>query len=106
MNHTASTSALVELRVPLGTIVDRMVMQEDQTQGEAVLAYTVFILPPGGFSSEWVWAGDGQAVGNKRIHFFAGGPVPAQAVRVIATALIPGAAGVAWANVAVYSPCQ
>ena len=55
---------------------------EDQSAGAQVLAYSVSVQVTGG---AWLPAGEGQAIGHKRIHIF---PTPALvlAVRVNVTA--------------------
>jgi alpha-L-fucosidase len=75
---------VVTLALPGGGVaVDRVVVMEDQSAGAQVLAYSVSVQVTGG---AWLPAGEGQAIGHKRIHIF---PTPAQmalAVRVNVTA--------------------
>ena len=85
--------SVVTLELPgSGVAIDRVVAMEDQSAGEQVLAYSVSVRVPGG---GWLPAGEGSAIGHKRIHFFPA-PVPlATAVRLNVTAA-RGASPVAW----------
>merc|ERR1719440_2752642 len=66
--------------------VDRIVLQEDQTQGQLILAYEVEAQEGSG---PWTQVSKGQSIGNKRIDLMA----PMQkvsALRLRVTALMPG----------------
>jgi len=54
-----------------GVDVDRVVIQEDQNQGERIREYSVQALTPGG----WIDATSGKSVGNKRIDIFTNGAI-------------------------------
>jgi len=86
-------------------IIDKLVLQENQSGGQQVLAYEVWVLPHGGYDPSFVNAGSGSSVGNKRIHVLSTGPVPVQSIYVNATALVEGFENVLWENVAAYAPC-
>lgn len=104
LNRTAGVGASIRLDFALAT-VDRVILQEDQAAGQLVQAFTVEVLPEGGYDPEPVWVAEGSAIGNKRILYFASGPVVARAVIVTATLLHPAATAANWRNVAVYAPC-
>ncbi len=106
---TAANGTLAALSIRLDfptTIIDRVILQEDQAFGQLVQAFTVSVLPEGGYDPAPVDVAVGTAIGNKRILFFASGPIPASAVIVTATALYPGMPTAYWRNVAAYAPCD
>lgn len=104
VNRTAGVGASIRLDFPLTTI-NRVILQEDQALGQLVQAFTVAVLPEGGYDPQPVWVAEGTAIGNKRILYFASGPVAATAVIVTATQLYPGITAANWRNVAAYAPC-
>merc|ERR1711862_948894 len=53
------------LTIPDGADIDRIVIEEDQTEGERITSYAV--------SLDGVQVAAGQSVGNKRIHLFDAG---------------------------------
>ena len=103
-NRTSGAGATIRLDFPVAS-VDRVILQEDQARGQLVRAFTVLALPQGGYAPEPVVVAEGTAIGNKRILYFASGPITATAIIVNATALAPGHASANWLNVAVYAPC-
>lgn len=105
VNRTTGTGASIRLDFPLATI-NRVILQEDQTLGQIVQAFTVSVLPEGGYDPQPVWVAEGTAIGNKRILYFASGPVSATAVIVTATQFFPGFSSANWRNVAAYAPCS
>lgn len=70
-----------------------------------IRGFTITVLPEGGYNPKPVWVAEGTAVGNKRILYFAAGPIMAKSLTVTATALYPGFTEAHWHNVAVYAPC-
>ena len=104
VNRTQGVGASIRLDFPL-QVVDRVILQEDLAFGQIVQAFTVAALPAGGYDPEPVPVAQGTAIGNKRILYFASGPIPARAIIVTATALYPGASSANWLNVAAYAPC-
>ncbi len=79
--------------------------QEDLAFGQLIREFAVTATLDGGYSPKPVWVAEGTAVGNKRILYFASGPILAKAVTVTATVLYPGYTEANWRNVAVYAPC-
>ena len=104
LNATAGVGAAIRLDFAQA-VVDRVILQEDLAAGQLVQAFTVAVLPPGGYDPQPVVVASGSAIGNKRILYFASGPVPATAVIVTATSLYPGTSAAKWRNVAAYAPC-
>ena len=105
LSNKTGTSVSIELDFPTPVLVDRVILQEDQSQGARVLAYDIQLHPPGGYTRQLISGGAGQAVGNKRIHFFPNGPIPLLSLIVTATQIAPGFTDVAWKNVAALGPC-
>ena len=96
----------VSLRVDFPfAFVNRVILQEDLAFGQLVLAFTVEVLPAGGYNPQPVWVAEGSAIGHKRILYFASGGVYARSVIVTATQMRPGANTTHWRNVAVFAPC-
>ena len=73
---TNGTAASLTLTFPL-SLVNRVILQEDLSFGQLVRGFTVTALPDGGYNPQPVWVADGTAVGNKRILYFAAGPISA-----------------------------
>lgn len=66
--------------------VDRSVIQEDQTKGQVIRAYTVDIqLANAPNTTEWMTVANGTSVGNKKIDIWQGGPQLVSAVRLTIT---------------------
>jgi alpha-L-fucosidase len=109
-NHSGpATGGSVTLAVPDNTVIDRVVLREDQSAGAQVASFTVEILPLGGYRQRWMPAGEGTAIGNKRILFLPTGPMPVAGIRVNVAATLPGAvdpSGVIWRDVAAHEPCD
>lgn len=81
-----------------GAMVDRVMLQEDQTQGQFVIAHKLEALVNG----VWQPFFDGVTVGSKRIAISPGGAVKATSIRfTVVSAFAPGAQSVA---VSVFSP--
>lgn len=79
-------------------MVDRVMLQEDQTQGQFVIAHKLEALVNG----VWQPFFDGVTVGSKRIAISPGGAVKATSIRfTVVSAFAPGAQSVA---VSVFSP--
>jgi alpha-L-fucosidase len=63
--------------------VDRSVIQEDQTQGQVIRAYTVDVqLANTPNSTQWITVANGTSVGNKKIDIWQAGPQLISAVRL------------------------
>ena len=90
--YTPPRGLVLQLALPPGTAVDRVVAMEDQRTGEQVLAYRVEVQAGGG---AWLPAGTGSAIGHKRIHAFPAA-ANATAVRLTVTETRTGDAGVRW----------
>jgi len=104
-----SVGPSVTLELPTGTVIDRIIVQEDQSAGEQVASFSVEVSPPGGYKTEWIAAGSGESIGHKRIFFLPSGPIAATAVRITVTSTLDGApapAQVRWAAAEARSPCQ
>lgn len=109
-NSTGSaTGASLTLTVPEGAVIDRIVLREDQSAGAQVASFIVEVMPEGGWRRQWLPAGQGTAIGNKRIHFLPTGAIPLAEIRVNVTSTLPGAvqpSGVIWRDFAVHEPCD
>ena len=97
--------ASLTIPLPAAATIDRVILQEDLSQGQLVWAFTVEAKPEGGYDPAPIVVAQGTAIGHKRILYFASGPISAVSVTVTATALYPGATEAVWRNVAVYAPC-
>ena len=76
-----STVHVLEFDAPL--TVDRSVIQEDQTQGQVIRAYTVDVqLINGTNSTQWITVAQGTSVGNKKIDIWQSGAQMINAVRL------------------------
>lgn len=102
---TNVSATLVTLSVAGGALVDRVVMAEDLSAGQRVLAFDVSATVAGGYAANVVPVGSGTAVGNKRIHWLSCGPMPVSSVTVNVTALRQPFTTVAWASVSLFAPC-
>ena len=67
--HTgaASANATIELEVPTSASADRVVLQEDQTEGQLITGYVVEALQASG---TWEQVAKGESIGNKAIQLF------------------------------------
>ena len=66
--------------------VDRSVIQEDQTQGQVIRAYTIDIkLVNSMEDSNWITVAQGTSIGNKKIDIWQAGPQLVDAVRLTIT---------------------
>eukprot|EP01012_Entosiphon_sulcatum_P023067 TRINITY_DN28054_c0_g1_i1.p2 TRINITY_DN28054_c0_g1~~TRINITY_DN28054_c0_g1_i1.p2 ORF type:complete len:452 (+),score=93.83 TRINITY_DN28054_c0_g1_i1:50-1405(+) len=72
---TSGTGTSFTLTIPKGSQVDRVIIQEDQSQGQRIRSYEVDVQLPG--SSAWQSVATGSSVGNKRIQLFATPVTPA-----------------------------
>ena len=63
--------------------VDRSVIQEDQTKGQVIRAYTVDVqFANGTNTTQWITVANGTSVGNKKIDLWSIGPQLVSAVRL------------------------
>lgn len=102
---TSGVGANISLTFPVAQI-DRVILQEDQSQGQLVQAFEVYVDAPGGYAPVPVLVASGTAIGNKRILYFQSGPIAATRLTVFATTLFPSYTQAYWRNVAVYAPCE
>jgi len=66
--------------------VDRSVIQEDQTQGQVIRAYTIDVqLVDSVENNKWIIVAQGTSIGNKKIDVWATGPQLVNAVRLTIT---------------------
>jgi hypothetical protein len=66
--------------------VDRSVIQEDQTQGQVIRAYTIDVqLVDSVENNKWIIVAQGTSIGNKKIDVWAAGPQLVNAVRLTIT---------------------
>lgn len=69
--------------------VDRSIIQEDQTQGQVIRAYTVDVqLVNGTNTTQWITVAQGTSVGNKKIDIWQAGPQLVRAVRLNITKVV------------------
>ena len=100
--HPTPGATLVELSLPLGTAeVDRVMIQEDITQGQRIRAFVVEYLVGG----QWVPFSRGESVGNKRIDVVGTPIAGARTFRLNVTQHI-GAEGPLITNFAAFRPCS
>ena len=94
---TPPPGLVVELALPPATLLDRLVLMEDQTAGEQVLAFDVSVRLAA--SGAWTPVGAGSAIGHKRI-FKLDWAAAADRVRVNVTKTRSADAPVRWRSVA------
>ena len=83
-----SDNALVYIQLfdPSPVTVDRTVIQEDQTQGQVIRAYTIdVILVNATENNDWLTVAQGTSIGNKKIDIWQGGPQLVRAIRLSIT---------------------
>ena len=83
-----SDNALVYIQLfdPSPVTVDRTVIQEDQTQGQVIRAYTIdVILVNATENNDWLTVSQGTSIGNKKIDTWQGGPQLVRAIRLSIT---------------------
>ena len=83
-----SDNALVYIQLfdPSPVTVDRTVIQEDQTQGQVIRAYTIdVILVNATKNNDWLTVAQGTSIGNKKIDIWQGGPQLVRAIRLSIT---------------------
>ena len=88
--HAMSDNSLVHL-LTFGTpaTIDRSVIQEDQTMGQVIRAYTVDVqLANSTVNDEWVTVAEGTSVGNKKIDLWKSGPLLVKAVLLNITKVV------------------
>jgi alpha-L-fucosidase len=98
--------ASISITLAADAAIDRVILQEDQTFGQIVRAFQVFVSTPGGYKGELIQVADGTAIGNKRILYFQTGPIATSYILINATEFYPGYTSANWRNVAVYTPCE
>ena len=102
---TSGVGASITLNLPNTPTIDRVILMEDLALGQLVQAFTVQVLPPGGYAPAPIEVASGTAIGHKRILYFTSGPIVAQSVIITATTLYPGFTEANWRTVAAYAPC-
>ena len=71
------------------TTIDRSVIQEDQSKGQVIRAYTVDLqLANSTTQDDWVTVAEGTSVGNKKIDLWKSGPLLVNAVRLNITKVV------------------
>jgi alpha-L-fucosidase len=82
--RNSSTDSLVYMQVfNLPVSVDRSVLQEDQTHGQVIRAYTIdALLVISKDKNEWIKVAAGTSIGNKKIDLWEKGPQLIMAVRL------------------------
>ena len=83
-----SDNALVYIQLfhPSPVTVDRSVIQEDQSQGQVVRAYTIDVkLVNSTENDDWLLVAQGTSIGNKKIDLWKVGPQLVNAVRLTIT---------------------
>merc|ERR1712217_595396 len=86
-----------------GTVVDRVVMREDQTNGQIIREYEVEAAFPNG---SWARVSSGQSIGNKRIDFFNVSLKQVRSLRLRITAVAPGLASGKVKHFGAYMECM
>ncbi len=83
-SQNSSTDFLVHMQVFNSPVsVDRSVIQEDQTRGQVIRAYTVdALLAISKEKNEWINVATGISIGNKKIDLWGKGPQLIRAVRL------------------------
>ena len=103
---TNGTGASLKLSFMSPQWVNRVIIQEDLTQGQLVRAFNVYAIAGGGYRQEPVLVATGTAIGHKRILYFFSGPVLATGLTITATDFYPSFTEANWRNFAAYSPCE
>jgi alpha-L-fucosidase len=82
--RNSSVDSLVHMQVFDSAVsVDRSVIQEDQTRGQVIRAYTVdALLVVSKDKNEWIKVASGTSIGNKKIDLWGKGPQLVRAVRL------------------------
>ena len=88
----------VQVGVPSGTTIDRVILQEDLAYGQLVLSYHVDVLTASG----WVPFSSGSAVGHKRINIIGMPRSDVSAVRFTVDSAVSPATHI---SLAVFKPC-
>lgn len=82
--RNSSIDSLVHMQVFDSAVsVDRSVLQEDQTHGQVIRAYTVHaLLVISKDQNEWIEVASGTSIGNKKIDLWEKGPQLVRAIRL------------------------
>jgi hypothetical protein len=82
--QNSSVDSLVYIQVFNSLVsVDRSVIQEDQTRGQVIRAYTVnALLAISKDKTEWIEVATGTSIGNKKIDLWGKGPLLVRAVKL------------------------
>lgn len=76
----------IQLFDPAPVTVDRTVIQEDQTQGQVIRAYTIDVkLVNATENDSWLVVAQGTSIGNKKIDIWQAGPQLVRAIRLSIT---------------------
>ena len=88
--HFISDTSLVHLLTfETPVTIDRSVIQEDQTRGQVIRAYTVNVqLANSTVNDDWVTVAEGTSVGNKKIDLWKSGPLLVSAVLLNITKVV------------------
>ncbi|CAF1213978.1 unnamed protein product, partial [Rotaria sordida] len=76
----------IQLFISSPVTVDRSVIQEDQTRGQVIRAYTIDVqLVNSTDNSQWITVAQGTSIGSKKIDIWSEGPQLINAVRLTIT---------------------
>jgi alpha-L-fucosidase len=88
--HAMSDNSLVHLLMfETPATIDRSVIQEDQTNGQVIRAYTVDVMLANATTNDvWVTVAEGTSIGNKKIDLWKSGPLLVNVVRLNITKVV------------------
>ena len=93
----------LSIQIPNGTRIDRVMMKEDQRDGQVIRGFEVEAEYPAG---NWTRMSSGYSIGNKRIDVIGSSLNRAKAVRLRIIALAPGAAVAKLTHFGAYGDCS
>eukprot|EP01052_Picozoa_sp_SAG31_P020997 SAG31_NODE_1602_length_7780_cov_8.304699_2_plen_325_part_00 len=103
ISGSVAANQTLHVRIPTGARVDRVMMKEDQINGQVIRAYDVEAQFPDG---TWTRMSNGYSIGNKRIDVIGLSLNRAKAIRLRVTALAPGSAMAKLKHFGVYADCS
>ena len=103
---TNGTGASLTLTFASPQYVNRVIIQEDLTQGQLVRAFSIYALSTSGWKREPILVASGTAIGHKRILYFFSGPILSTGLTITVTEIYPGFTQAYWRNFAAYTPCS
>jgi alpha-L-fucosidase len=102
---TNGTGASLTLTFSTPQYINRVIIQEDLSQGQLVQAFSIQALSTSGYSRKPILVATGTAIGHKRILYFMSGPILTSGLTITADTLYPGFTEANWRNFAAYTPC-